>query len=220
MNKLLAAVSAFLLLAGPVMAQDITNSPGSAASGSNSSANSGSVSGSISQGGSSGATATNGAANAGNAQSVTFNTSSPERLKTVPQVYAPALSTTLTETCMGSTSGGISVMGFGGTLGSTWNDTQCVRRLNAREMAQTLGDREAARALLCQDKDVAAAYLAVSQSCTQAWSPPAAAALPAPIPPPAPEPYAAPVTAPQAVPPVPGVMAPIPNPSTYPGERG
>lgn len=188
-----------------------------AISDSNSTANSGSVSGSVSNGGASTSSATNGAANAGNAQSITFNSNASDRLKTVPQVYAPALSTTLTETCMGSTSGGLSVMGIGGTLGTTWNDAQCVRRLNAREMAQTFGDREAARALLCQDADVASAYEAVGQDCRQAYVP---VAYTPPVPTPAPEPYAAPVTAPQVVPPVPGVMAPIPNPATVPGERG
>jgi hypothetical protein len=153
--------------------------------------NSGAVSGSVSQGGAGGdgghaastsnatggtssavtgpssasSTANPTATNQGNAQSITFNSKTPDSLKTNPTVYAPALTTTLTETCMGSTSGGLSVLGFGGTLGTTWNDSQCVRRLNAREMAQTLGDRDAARALLCQDKDVAEAYRSVGQDC-------------------------------------------------------
>lgn len=163
------------------------------------------------------------ASNAGNAQNITFNNVAPNKtkLETVPQVYAPALSTTLTETCMGSTSGGVSVMGFGGTLGTTWNDTQCVRRLNAREMAQTLGDREAARALLCQDKDVAAAYAAVGQPCNypapkEPRQPGLAYAAPA-----APDVSATPA-APASPPPVQsrGTMQPIPNPPKADGERG
>jgi hypothetical protein len=149
--------------------------------------------------------------NAGNAQSITFNTTNPDSLKTVPQVYAPALSTTLTETCMGSTSGGVSVLGFGGTLGTTWNDNQCVRRLNAREMAQTFGDRDAARALLCQDPDVAEAYAAVGQSCFVAQ--PKVAVMSAPPGPPVSTPP------PVIVPPV--TMQPIPNPPPeHDGERG
>ena len=193
---------------------------------SNSTSDSASVSGSISksQGGNSnsdahatGGNATGGnstasstanpnANNAGNAQNITFNSTAPShsRVETVPQVYAPALSTTLTETCMGSTSGGISVMGFGGTLGTTWNDAQCVRRLNAREMAQTLGDRDAARALMCQDKDVAAAYAAVGEDCRMKWSVPVPVAQSAPPPP---------VVINNNIPPAPpAVMAPIPNP--------
>ena len=129
---------------------------------------------------------------------------SKTKIESVPQVYAPALSTTLTETCMGSTSGGVSVMGFGGTLGTTWNDAQCVRRLNAREMAQTLGDRDAARALMCQDKDVAAAYLAVGQDCRAKWVQQVAVA---PIPPPPPVVINVPAPAPAVQ-----MMAPVPNP--------
>jgi hypothetical protein len=152
------------------------------------------------------ATANPNASNQGNAQSITFNQTTPSKtkLETTPQVYAPALSTTLTETCMGSTSGGISVMGFGGTLGTTWNDSQCVRRLNAREMAQTLGDRAAARALMCQDKDVAAAYAAVGQDCRQKYEVAVVVPPPAPI---------SPVVI--NVPPAPApqyVMPPVPNP--------
>ena len=207
---------------------------------SDSNSNSASVSGSNSvsrggeaTGGSSGATATTGAStssatggaggsatanpnasNQGNAQNITFNSPAAPtktKLETVPQVYAPALSTTLTETCMGSTSGGISVMGFGGTLGSTWNDKQCVRRLNAREMAQTLGDRDAARALMCQDADVAAAYQAVGQDCRSKWVMQVAVAPPAPTPPliinvPAPAPAVQ-------------QMAPVPNPEVIYRDR-
>lgn len=210
--------------------------PTNANSASDSTANSGSVSVSESQGGNSDATsnATGGNAtggtssatanpnanNQGNAQSITFNSTTPakQQVKTNPTVYAPAMTTTLTETCMGSTSGGVSVMGFGGTLGTTWNDEQCVRRLNAREMAQTLGDRDAARALLCQDKNVAAAYAAIGQSCFLPVAQPRAETPPAqvqahadPVPPTPPEPGR--VAKPT------GTMEPIPNPPEK-GERG
>ena len=157
--------------------------------------------------GASNSAANNAATNQGNAQNITFNSTTPNKtkLETTPQVYAPALSTTLTETCMGSTSGGISVMGFGGTLGTTWNDAQCVRRLNAREMAQTLGDRDAARALMCQDKDVAAAYAAVGQDCRQKYT------VAVVVPPPAP---VSPVVINMPPPPPAVMMAPVPNPPT------
>lgn len=274
MNKLLLATAAMALIcAGPAFAQDISNSPNSAASGSNSAANSGSTSNasnggiyapidassrttstsdsaansgslsySTSQGGAGGdggsaasqataaggtanaqtgastSNASNAASNAGNSQNITFNSTVPDHqtVKTVPQVYAPALTTTLTETCMGSTTAGGSGVGFGVTLGTTWNDEQCVRRLNARELAQTLGDRDAARALMCQDKNVAAAYLAVGKSCfvkeVAVLAAPIAAAAP-----PAPENPPPPVAAPAVT------MKPIPNPGergSYDGERG
>lgn len=174
--------------------------------------------------GASSSTANNAASNAGNQQNITFNSTVPEKqtVKSVPQVYAPAMTTTLTETCMGSTSAGGSGVGFGITLGSTWNDKQCVRRLNAREMAQTLGDRDAARALLCQDEDVAKAYAAIGQSCTERT-------MVAVVSPPVPVPTSTP--APVEAPKPPTTMQPIPNPpekgergggavSEYDGERG
>jgi len=222
---------------GPITIGPTTVGPQTATSDSNSAATSGSVSGSFSQGGAGGsstaasnasggnattgastssATASPTASNAGNAQNITFNspavpTKTTTRVESLPTVYAPALSTTLTETCMGSTSGGISVMGFGGTLGTTWNDSQCVRRLNAREMAQTLGDRAAARALMCQDKDVAAAYLAVGQDCRQKYE------VAVVVPPPAP---VSPVVINVPAAPAPIVqMAPIPNPQVIYRDR-
>lgn len=230
---------------GPIDAShgDTITGPSSAESRSDS--NSGAVSGSVShsEGGAGGnataasnatggtSSATTGAStsssvanpnanNQGNAQNITFNSETPkhQKLETNPTVYAPALSTTLTETCMGSTSGGISVLGFGGTLGTTWEDKQCVRRLNAREMAGTLGDREAARALMCQDADVAKAYAAVGQPCNAPYQPrvavnaggPTAYTLP-PVPP---------ETAAAAIRSEPRKMEPIPNPPEEKGERG
>ena len=151
------------------------------------------------------------AQNAGNQQNINFNSTTPRTqvVKSVPATYAPALTTTLTETCMGSTSAGGSGVGFGFSLGSTWNDKQCVRRLNAREMAQTLGDRDAARALMCQDVDVARAYQAIGQNC---FTPTPQPQVLVQAPPPAP--YAAPPEPP------PVTMKPIPNPPHERGERG
>ena len=65
-----------------------------------------------------------GAATAGNTQDMTVNNA---RLPTTPpgprpEVYAPALTTTLTDTCMGSTSIGVSAVGGGVTFGTTWTD--------------------------------------------------------------------------------------------------
>ena len=44
-------------------------------------------------------------------------------VNTVPDVSAPGLTTTLTETCMGSTSAGGAVVGFGFSFGTTWRDS-------------------------------------------------------------------------------------------------
>jgi hypothetical protein len=157
------------------------------------------------------------ASNQGNTQTVapTFNSYTPatQTVRTAPPVAAPALTTTLTETCMGSTSVGVSVIGWGATGGTTWEDHECVRRLNARELAQTLGDREAAREVLCGNGDVFRVYNALGRPCrltpagapNPAWAPP-----PPPPPPPPPEPVVAP---PPPPPPPTTTAAPV-------GERG
>lgn len=63
---------------------------------------------------------------------------------------APGLTTTLTETCHGSSSIGGAVSGFGLSLGSTWADQECVVRLNARDLRQT--DPVMALAVTCLSK--------------------------------------------------------------------
>lgn len=124
---------------------------------------------------------------------------------------------------MGSTSLGGSGVGVGVTIGTTWHDEDCVRRLNAREVGQLLGDREAARAVLCGSKSVRDAYNAVGRPCPgePGYQPEMAMSyMPQPPAPPAPAPMAAvppPVNSP--VPPLQskGTMQPVPNPE--PGER-
>jgi hypothetical protein len=66
---------------------------------------------------------------------------------------------------MGSSSAGVSLIGVGVTAGTTWRDGECVRRLNARELAQTIGDREAAREVMCGNPDVFRAYNAIGRPC-------------------------------------------------------
>lgn len=177
-------ISIFIVLAGTCLssaayAQTSTSASG-ATSGSNAGAvaspvvtatNSGSSQSSSQSGSQSGATSgsQSGAtsSNAGNAQSITNNSYAPDRQTIVanPAVFAPALTTTLTETCMGSSSLGVSVLGFGAAGGSTWQDHECIRRLNARELAQTLNDREAAREVLCGNSDVFRVYNALGRPC-------------------------------------------------------
>ena len=64
----------------------------------------------------------------------------------VNTAYAPAL-TASEDTCMGSSSMGVQGMTFGLSTGSTWKDTDCVRRKNAREL-HNMGHKEVAIALL------------------------------------------------------------------------
>ena len=88
------------------------------------------------------------------------------KLKNVPNVNAPALTTTMTETCMGSTSAGGAVAGFGLSFGTTWRDSACVRRLDAREL-NSLGYRLGAKELMCDSENVRAALLRANTPCRE-----------------------------------------------------
>ena len=57
------------------------------------------------------------------------------------------------DTCMGSRTFGLQAMGFGVSFATTWQDRQCRRIKNARQLF-ALGYRTAAVALLCQDDEV------------------------------------------------------------------
>ncbi|MFM7028528.1 MAG: OmpA family protein [Chakrabartia sp.] len=154
-TKILACLLALLGSQPPVWAQSTT---ATSASGSASTSGAGAnVDSSID----------NAASNAGNNQSITYNSSIPDAqsIKTVPSSFAPALTTTLSETCMGSSSAGGSVLGFGLSAGSTWRDHECMRRLNARELANTLGDRQAAREVMCGNEEVFRVYNALGRPC-------------------------------------------------------
>jgi hypothetical protein len=85
-------------------------------------------------------------------------------VKSVPNVAAPAMTTTLTETCMGSISGGVSVLGIGATLGTTYTDDNCVNRLNSREVYGQ-GYKDAAREVLCQNPVVREAFKNTNNPC-------------------------------------------------------
>lgn len=116
---------------------------------------------------------------------------STQTLYTAPQIVAPALSTTLTETCMGSGSGGISTPWGGITGGKTYEDKQCIRRLNSRELAAQ-GFRVEACYVMMGDPEVAAAFQKSGRSCelavphVETMNPNIAAPEPAPPPPPPP----------------------------------
>lgn len=91
-------------------------------------------------------------------------TSTQSRLVTAPTVVAPGLAAAGVETCLGSASGGISLMGGGFTFGATKVDEGCTIRLLARQL-YAFGFQKAAVALMCQDEHVAAAMFAAGSPC-------------------------------------------------------
>lgn len=120
-------------------------------------ANSSSLSGAFSQ-----ATATsNGVTNSGNGNNSNNGT---DLSRAVGSAMAPALTTTLTETCMGSTSVGAGFSGGSFSFGTTWRDSACVRRLDAREI-KTFGDIQAAKEIMCDSDLVRAAFNRVGRPC-------------------------------------------------------
>lgn len=88
----------------------------------------------------------------------------PDLSNAVGNSFAPALTTTLTETCMGSTSVGAGFSGGSFSFGTTWRDSACVRRLDAREI-RTYGDVQAAKEIMCDSDQVRAAFLRVGRPC-------------------------------------------------------
>jgi hypothetical protein len=95
------------------------------------------------------------------------STDSKNRLITVPTVVAPGLAAAGMETCLGSASGGVSLMGLGLTFGRTTPDEGCAIRLYARQL-HAFGFPKAAMALMCQDLRVARAMAVAGQSCPSA----------------------------------------------------
>jgi hypothetical protein len=92
------------------------------------------------------------------------STTSTNRLITPPTVVAPGLAAAGIETCLGSSSGGLSLMGGGLTFGSTKVDDGCTIRLLARQL-YAFGFQKAAVALMCQDERVTFAMEAAGTSC-------------------------------------------------------
>jgi hypothetical protein len=86
------------------------------------------------------------------------------RLITTPTVVAPGLAAAGTETCLGSSSGGLSLMGGGLTFGGTKVDDGCTIRLLARQLF-AFGFQKAAVALMCQDDRVANAMAVSGSPC-------------------------------------------------------
>jgi hypothetical protein len=92
------------------------------------------------------------------------------RLITPPTVVAPGLAAAGIETCLGSSSGGLSLMGGGLTFGTTKVDDGCTIRLLARQL-YAFGLQKAAVALMCQDGRVAAAMEVAGSACPASRGP-------------------------------------------------
>jgi hypothetical protein len=88
-------------------------------------------------------------------------------LITTPTIAAPGLAAAGIETCLGSSAGGLSLMGGGFTFGSTRVDEGCTIRLLARQL-YAFGLQKAALALMCQDPHVVLAMDEVGIPCPTA----------------------------------------------------
>lgn len=109
------------------------------------------------------------ASNAGNTQQIIFSSpgestqrvvysggtesrvSGTTTVRNTPSVSGPPLVSS-NDTCMGSVSGSLNVAGFGGSLGTTYKDVNCVMLKNSREL-WNMGMRGAALARMCMDSE-------------------------------------------------------------------
>jgi hypothetical protein len=85
-------------------------------------------------------------------------------MKNAPTVYAPSLTASMTETCWGSVSAAVSVVGVGATGAATIKDYDCNRRLNAA-VAWRMGRQDVAFNLMCQDTDFRKAAEGTDHPC-------------------------------------------------------
>ncbi|WP_198379005.1 hypothetical protein, partial [Neoroseomonas rubea] len=119
-------------------------------------------------------------------------------LRTAPDVSAPAIWSN--NPCIISASGSVSVVGFGASIGAGVEDPDCTRRANAQLLA-VLGQPDAAREVLCANREVREAFMRSGRPCAAdaanfravraTVAPAATVAAPAAVAP-APQPVAAP----------------------------
>jgi hypothetical protein len=88
----------------------------------------------------------------------TYNERNP-----VSTAFAAPL-TTGEDTCMGSSSLGAQAVSFGVSIGTTWQDENCQRLKNSRQLV-ALGYHRAATALMCVDEDVRMAMEEAGTPC-------------------------------------------------------
>ncbi len=83
-------------------------------------------------------------------------------LRTAPDVAAPAIWSN--NPCIISASGSVSVVGFGASIGAGIEDPDCTRRANAQLLA-VLGQSDAAREVLCANREVREAFMRSGRPC-------------------------------------------------------
>ena len=88
----------------------------------------------------------------------TYNERAP-----VNTAYAAGLSVG-EDTCMGSSSFGAQAVSFGLSIGTTWQDDNCRRLKNSRQLV-ALGYHRASTALMCVDEDVKNAMIMAGTPC-------------------------------------------------------
>lgn len=94
----------------------------------------------------------------------TSNSTGSDLSRAVGMAVAPALTSSFSETCLGSTSFSAGFAGGAFSGGTTHVDADCVRRLNAREI-RALGDGIVAKEVLCGNDDVRAAFKLAGRPC-------------------------------------------------------
>ena len=115
-------------------------------------------------------TTTSGAMSMVNVSDPPPSSSTTNHLVTPPTTVAPGLAAAGVETCLGSASGGLSLMGGGFTFGTTKVDEGCTIRLLARQLF-AFGFKTAALALMCQDDRVALAMQTAGTPCPEPQPP-------------------------------------------------
>jgi hypothetical protein len=127
-------------------------------------------------GAASGTAGTAGTSGVGTTSTDNVNYSGTTTVRNTPDVGAPAIYGG-TNPCSVGASAGLGIPGFGLSGGATWSDHGCERRNTAVILYQANKAR-VAEALLCQDKDTRAAFMAAGDPCPQDRTPVAQAAAP------------------------------------------
>jgi hypothetical protein len=92
------------------------------------------------------------------------NVAGTDMSRAVPAAYAPGLATTLTETCMGSSSAGVGFSGLSASFGTTWRDSSCTRRLDARQVS-AFNNLPVAMEMMCDSELVREAAVRAGRPC-------------------------------------------------------
>lgn len=113
-----------------------------------------------------------------NNSSQNVNVNTYDERDPVHTAYAAPL-TSGEDTCMGSSSLGAQAVSFGVSLGTTWQDDNCQRLKNSRQLV-ALGYHRAATALMCVDDDVREAMEEAGTPCPSRNDAPAVVPVAAP----------------------------------------